>query len=73
MAHKCGHSGNRILCPKCKEVKARTRHHILPLRHYRKSPTIDLCRSCHDTLERMIPFEKQQTKFYFKVVRQFLA
>lgn len=65
-------SSVKILCPKCKQVRPRTRHHILPKRHFNNSPTIDLCAECHRQLEQLIPFYPVETPFYFRVVRDFL-
>ena len=39
-------------CPKCKQNKMRTNHHIFPKCFYGNSgPTELICRDCHDRLE----------------------
>jgi ribosomal protein S27E len=46
------------ICPFCKKTGTRTRHHILPKRHYRNSPFYAvICRKCHNKLEVFIPQE----------------
>lgn len=72
--HKCApESPVTILCPKCLQAKPRSVHHILPQRYYKGvGPTLDLCRRCHDELEKLIPFEEKSKSFYYRVVREFL-
>ena len=69
-------SPTKIVCPKCKEKKSRTRHHVYPQRFYGRGKnntlTIDLCQSCHTLLEKMIPKEKMPNAFYLNVLRRFL-
>ena len=67
------------LCPKCGrefgyEVQ-RTKHHVYPRRFYRGSSlTIDICRACHDQLERRIPAKTRlYDEFYILVVNNFLG
>lgn len=42
------------VCPKCKKHKDSTSHHILPKCHYGDGDTIEICRACHDKLEKLI-------------------
>lgn len=47
---------NQGLCPKCLRLKPMTKHHILPKRFFgSNSPILNLCRSCHDLIEELIP------------------
>lgn len=60
-------------CPKCKRCSELTRHHILPSRWWGKSGPIQLlCRSCHDMIERLIPFEQMPKKWYLELLDNFL-
>ena len=63
-------------CPKCGKEKAMTRHHIYPIRHFGKGKHNKelylLCRTCHDNLERLIPFEVMPVEFYSAVIQVFL-
>jgi len=65
-------------CPKCKEEKPLTNHHVYPKRHYPGQFTnekflLRICRPCHDDLEKMIPHGKQEHSFYANVVKKFLG
>jgi len=65
------------ICPKCGELTNLTRHHIYPTRHYNGQYSGDrnilkLCRSCHDDLEKMIPYKKQEHGFYRAIIKVFL-
>lgn len=71
-------------CPKCgvpflrgahpTHKKACSTHHIIPKRNGGKwGPTIEICRACHDEIERLIPFEEQPHWVYFAIVEVFLA
>src|SRR3990167_8885958 len=63
----------RAICPKCRTEKRISRHHYLPKRFWRRSPTIGLCRSCHSLLETFIPrYRKMPKRFYFWIVKTFL-
>ncbi len=66
---------NYGMCGKCLEVKHLHKHHIYPKRHF-KNQNIErfpLCRSCHDELEKMIPFRKLKNKHdYVKILAKFL-
>ena len=43
------------VCPKCKEKRKMTTHHILPKCHFGKTKeTGELCRDCHDDLEYVL-------------------
>jgi len=64
-------------CPKCKEEKPLTVHHIYPKRHYPGQFTSEkfllrICRPCHDDLENLIPNGKQEHSFYKDIVKKFL-
>lgn len=65
------------ICPKCKEVKELTNHHIYPKRFYGNQFSrrkLLICRTCHNTLETFIPQrEKMPDKFYQSIVDLFLA
>ena len=64
----------RGICPKCKQLRPRTQHHIYPKRWYgRNNHIVYLCRTCHNKLELLIPFKKMNKHFYKKVVKDFLA
>jgi hypothetical protein len=69
-------------CPKCgvfylrgahpAHKRAKSKHHVLPRRFYGKTDhTIELCRQCHDKLEKMIPFELQPIWFYEWIIIKF--
>ena len=61
------------ICPKCRRFKRLTRHHIQPLRWFGHSDRIiRICRDCHNSIELLIPFEKQPVKFYYQIVKIFL-
>lgn len=69
---------HRKHCPKCGksyDVVLHTRHHILPKRLFRGSKaTIDLCRGCHDEIEKQIPFRKKlPVSTYYLIVNNFLG
>jgi transcription elongation factor Elf1 len=63
-------------CPKCKEEKIMTKHHIYPIRFFGKKDNTKrflLCRECHDCLERHIPLHQIMPKeFYPAVIEMFL-
>lgn len=62
-------------CPKCRELRPMTLHHVMPRRWFGKKNnnlTFYLCRRCHDALELLIPFEKQPQTQYIRVLLQFL-
>jgi len=59
-------------CLKCKTSEAQkeiTKHHIFPKRFFgngkRNNHHIRLCRSCHDELERLIPFAEEKPRSFF--------
>lgn len=65
-------------CPKCHLRKRMTSHHVFPRRHFGNNRTqrrlrLRICRSCHDDLERLIPFERMPATFYVQVVVDFLG
>jgi len=61
------------ICPKCKEEKDLTEHHIYPKKKFRGSQhTILLCRECHDELEKLIPFQKMPKYMYRYILDKFL-
>lgn len=50
-------------CPKCKEVKKLTSHHLLPKTHFKgKGERRLICRECHDKLEFEILKEEGKNK-----------
>ena len=55
-------------CGKCGAKKKLTTHHVYSMRHFggaRKSKDVaTLCRNCHDEIELLIPYEKQDRWFY---------
>lgn len=63
-------------CPKCKEIKPLTRHHIKPRRFFSSNNKniLLICRDCHNNLEFFIPQQQKMCdSFYFKIVELFLA
>lgn len=69
------HRGHCPKCGKSYEEVMFTRHHILPKRLFRGSrATIDLCRGCHDDIEKRIPFRlKLPVSTYYLIVNNFLG
>lgn len=63
------------ICPKCKEDKPLTRHHVFPKRFYKKSrKTLDVCRDCHSELEFYIPQQQKMCdRYYTKIIDLFLG
>ena len=60
-----------MFCPKCRERRKMTLHHIRPKRFYGKKGnhmTFLLCRSCHDDLERLIPQHRRLTKDQYIII-----
>lgn len=50
-----------------------TEHHVLPRRWFSGSSlTVTLCRSCHDDIEKLIPYPRQPNDFYFEIIHLFL-
>lgn len=54
-----------------------TSHHIYPKRHFgnnrrQRKTRFELCRECHDALEKLIPFERMPPEFYPEVLLCFL-
>ncbi len=50
-------------CPKCKQVKKMTIHHLLPKTHYKGAgDTVYVCRECHNKLEMIILQEEGRIK-----------
>ena len=62
-----------MACQKCGSNYKMTSHHQFPKRHFRHSPLIDLCRKCHDEIEKLIPYEKMSESFYIKVTEMFFG
>lgn len=66
----------REVCPKCgipySNKRPKSQHHILPRRHFGHGRTAELCRKCHDALERHIPFEEKPKWFYYWVFTRFM-
>lgn len=62
------------ICPKCGELVALTKHHIIPCRFKgRKKQVLYICLECHRSLEIVIPKkEKEDDMFYYKIVIKFL-
>lgn len=64
------------VCVKCRRLKPKTRHHVLPRRffgHSENSPCLLICRTCHSELEKEIPEKELQTiEFYWEVIFIFL-
>ena len=66
-----------FVCPKCHERTRKTSHHVYPRRIFGRDKKLRavrllLCRTCHDELERLIPFEEQPLEFYTNVIFTFL-
>ncbi len=66
--------GQRIkgICAKCKDAspESMTTHHILPKRFFKGrtniTPFIDLCRKCHDVVERLLEKWEVRRRFHGK-------
>ena len=66
-------------CPKCRELKQLTRHHIMPSQWYKREklkPICHLCRDCHDDIEVIIrdreKGKKLTKKVYLEILLSFL-
>ena len=64
-------------CPACQQVGGKTKHHILPIRHYGKGKhnehAVMLCRTCHNELEMRIPLQPKLPDWqYFAIVALFI-
>ena len=62
-------------CPKCREYKKMTRHHVYPRRHFGKrnnNVIFHLCRECHVELETRIPFYRIKKHRYVVILLRFL-
>lgn len=56
-------------CPKCKEVKPMTRHHLYPKRFYGNTSEIFmLCRECHYALEKLIPLDQIMPRQFYEII-----
>lgn len=64
------------VCPKCREFKRMTVHHLLPRRFFGKKGnhlTVFLCAECHSDLEVHIPQHEQLAREkYFLILIRFL-
>jgi hypothetical protein len=67
-------------CRKClreylpnRHERKRTLHHVLPRRFFgHEGWCVELCRSCHDEIEKLIPYkEKMATQWYWNLVFHF--
>jgi hypothetical protein len=66
----------KLLCPKCLQIRQRSRHHIFPVRHFGRknnNTILYLCQECHQHLETFIPPQRKSRLFYIEVVQQFLG
>lgn len=67
----------RGLCPKCLEIAVLTKHHCFPKRFFPNQPKpvcLWICRTCHDELERLIPYRRKMPRnFYLDVAKHFLG
>ncbi len=67
------------ICPVCHqpytEDNIKTEHHILPKRFFNgEGDKQELCRHCHNKLERLIPVYPQLTRYEYKrILYNFLA
>ncbi|MFH0852199.1 MAG: hypothetical protein V1845_01155 [bacterium] len=63
-------------CIKCRRSESRTTHHIFPKRFFGNGNinklTFEVCRPCHDEIERLIPFQERPKSFYIRIVWQWL-
>lgn len=62
-------------CPKCRELRKMTLHHIFPRQWYGKKNnhlTIYLCRRCHDTIHTLLPKHKLTPDQYIRILIKFL-
>ena len=71
----------RCNCIKCTKLKGQTWHHVVPSRFSNgkkggrvfRSPGLQICRSCHDSLEILIPFRpKLRLDEYLTILGGFL-
>lgn len=61
------------VCARCKTFKHLTKHHVLPLRWFQgEGPIMVLCRTCHDEIEKIIPFRRMPYIFYWRVAIYFV-
>ena len=63
------------LCPKCMELRVMTTHHVFPKRHFGKKDKeyrLDICRNCHDEIERILPFRELRKEEYLEIHRRWL-
>jgi hypothetical protein len=62
------------ICPKCGVTQKLTKHHVLPKRHFGSGgQTLDICRLCHDELEKLIPQERLEAVIaYYRIIIHFL-
>ena len=61
-------------CRKCGKDNDLSRHHIYPRRFFgNHKKTICFCIECHEEIEKLIPFEKQDVEFYRQIVKDFLG
>lgn len=65
---------NRVLCPKCGEVRKRSGHHMFPRKFFPNSTTLlYLCKPCHRQLHNILPMDKKyKTQFYVDFVKAWL-
>jgi len=52
-------------CPCCEKPGALTE------RHFKGSPKVLICRTCHDEVEKSIPFEEMPVEFYEDILIKF--
>lgn len=66
-------------CPVCQKIydfnNQKTNHHVLPKRFFKGiGDRYELCRKCHDRLERDIPrFQKLAHQTYYRILNRFIA
>ena len=69
---------HNVCCPICEAYYShknpRTHHHVLPKRFFMGAgETIELCRQCHNELEKLIPAHIQlEIPEYRKIVQVFI-
>jgi len=64
----------KALCPKCFRVELLQKHHITPLRFFRRNKNVLLlCRKCHREIESFIPRKRRlDIREYFDLHKSWL-
>ena len=63
------------LCPKCKEIKPLTKHHIEPRKWFKKQKDpklLFLCWDCHKEIHQILPKTRLRKPAYTEITIKFL-